>query len=501
LPDVLADPSSIISGQNVYYRRGRAEPRSRLSQLGTDVPTVDVANGAFQYSDLDGTEYQLVTSKGTVSFLNTDNSWDSVVYVSGTSNEPPSGSQNDRFRGGTVYLPRRDLNLAVFTNTVDPIFAWGGPSDGTGFSTLTQSVICHDLAIFDDRVVAWNIRELSSNSRLLTRCQWSVAGGPEDWTGIGAGFQDLLHMRGAGTRIFAEEDEMILASTRELWRGRRTIHPLTFDFSPINTQLGMPYASAAIQTSLGIFWLADDYMVYRIVGERIEPVGEGIQRTLRDTAVTLEKAFFSYDDELQQLTLYYSTQAGTFPQRAFTLHIDEQRWTPHIYQHELTGSFVADTTSSTITWGDLTGTLDSQISTWDELLGDSTPVMAILSSGGTVFQPSSTASLDETQVVTAQLVTGGLFTNPPDSVKFADEVRLSLRGTSASSLSVSVSGNLGGSYQNAQEFAMSVQSNTSQQVMRFGVSGTYHALKFESDDTGWQLGDVFARARMLGESV
>ena len=505
LPDTEAPVASIVSGQNLWPRRGRLEPRFRLTQLGDNAPTTGEPRGSTIYHDLAGTDYPVVMSAETVSYLETD-TWTELLYVSGTSNLPPTGSTGDLWYGTTSYLTRRDLNVHIFTNGINPVYAWAGPSDGTGYSTLTGGPICKDVALFDDRPVYWNVRELSSTSRFVTRVQWPIAGNPEDNTGIGSGFEDLLHMRGIGTRIFSDEDELILASTQEIWRGRAVGLPFVFDFSPIKKTQGMPYANAAIQTPVGIFWLDSDYMVYRMVREQIEPVGEGIQRTLRDTALSLDKAFFSYSDELQQLTLWYTAADTDNPKRAFTLHIDESGgglgvWSPHRYDHELTISGVATVpSSSAATWGGLVGTLDDQGQSYNEALASGAPDEMVLSSNGTAYYFSSEESLDDGQVVSGQVVTGSLWPQAPQRQKFTDQVRVEMRSDSAASLDIGVSGDLGQNY-STSEIAFSVQSASTQRIRHYTVPGTEHMLRFESDDTGWDVHRVTVRGRLLGDTI
>ena len=510
LPEVLAPASSIVSGANIWYRRGRIEPRLRLAQLGTNRPVSNSSTpiSALLYDGLSGERFPIVTAAQEISYLDTD-SWVSLEYVSGTSNLPPTGGEGDLWFGDVTYLQRRDLNTEVMTNGVDPIFVWGGSSDGTGFSTQTEAPICKDLVLFDDRVVSWNIRELSSSSRFITRVQWTIAGNPEDSTGIGSGFVDLLHMRGTGTRILSQADQMILASTQEIWRGRRIGGEFIFDFSVIRTNLGMPFPRPVFQTPFGIVWLNSDYMVYLLDGERITPLGEAIQRTLRDTAVSLDKAFFSYNDELQQLTLFYTKTVGSYPQDAFTIHLDEGVWTPHTYAHQLSAAFEANTPTSATTWDGLVGTLAAQNQTYNETLASGTPDEALLSlqqpdaatAGPTAYFYSNTTARDGSQVVNGQLYTGVLFPTDPQRMNFVDELRLDARTDSASSLSVSISGSGSEAFQDQQEFALSVRSTTTQQLLHLGVPGTDHTMRLQSEDTGWSVGRIFAKAQALGESL
>ena len=238
LPDIQAPLGSLVSAQNVWVRDGRLEPRTRLARLGTNNAWNDVPNGAFPYDDIGGTKYPVVTSQDTVAYLNGD-TWSALSYVqlSAVTNQPPSGGENDLFFGTSVYLERRDLNEGIFVNGVDPAFAWAGPTEAT-YSTLTGAPIAHDVTLFDNRPVFWNIYDAASAARFVTRVQWTVRGDPEDFTGIGSGTDDLVDMRGQGTRIFATEDELVLFSTEEIWRGRKIGLPFIFEFQPLRKNVG-----------------------------------------------------------------------------------------------------------------------------------------------------------------------------------------------------------------------------------------------------------------------
>jgi hypothetical protein len=112
---------------------------------------------------------------------------------------------------------------------------------------------------------------------------------------------------------------------------------------------------------------------------------------------------------------------------------------------------------------------------------------------------SASAGSDLGATVEAYLQTGGIFTGDMTRQKYADEVRFDVHATSASSLSVAVSANLGLAYGDTFEFPVSVQSQSTQLRHNFGVCGAYHALRFRSEDTGWRLARVALRARDVGE--
>ncbi|KKK74780.1 hypothetical protein LCGC14_2880330, partial [marine sediment metagenome] len=174
---------------------------------------------------------------------------------------------------------------------------------------------------------------------------------------FGSGFEDLVDMGGEGTRVIATEQEIILFSTREVWRGRRIGGEFVFQYSPITRKVGAPFARAVLNTTQGIFWLGSDFNIWRYLGGQISPIANDIQRTLRDTAQNLDTAFFSYNEELQHLTLYYATTPTALPDRAFTRHIKDGAWTPQQIPFTVSQALAFNVPSSATTWGGLIGDL------------------------------------------------------------------------------------------------------------------------------------------------
>lgn len=490
-PDLEAPVGSLVSAQNLWVRDKRLEPRHRLATLGLNNPWQDVPNGAFPYDDITGVTYPMVTSAATVAYLADGGTWTPLTYAaSSTSNFPPAGGRNDLYFGTSVYLPRRDLNIEVFTNGVDPLFAWGGPADGLTYSTLTQAPIARDVALFDNRPVAWNIRELTNANRFVTRMAWPVAGDPEDWLGIGAGTDDLVDMRGQGTRIFASEDELIFGSTREIWRGRRVGLPFVFEFSPIAKAIGMAHPRAAIQTPDGIFWLHSDYMVYQLAGGTITPVGAPIQRELHDTIIDRDTAFFTHHADIRQLSLWYSADGG-YANRAFTFNTLNGTWTPHRTVQRLSVGFSGQpqSASSSVTWNALVGTFAQQTQTFQQLLGvGQNAADAVVSSTGTAYIFSPDATTDDGQVVLHEGQLGALWADSSNRLKHVAQVRIDCQANSASSLSVAISTNLGTTFPYEQRFAPSLQSHTSQVEIHCNLSGTYGTVRVRDDSGGnWSI--------------
>ena len=510
-PDLQTNPASITSGMNVWIRQNRLLPRPRLARIGTTV-LGDSPTGAFGYFDINGTEYPMLTSKRTVMFLNGAD-WQALTYVaSGTTNYPPAGGANDPWNATSIYLPRLDANIAVMANGVDPLFAWGGPSNGTAFSTLTQAPIAVDVAVLKDHLVAWNIREPSSSSQLVTRVAWDVRGDPEDWSSINefAGAEDLLDMRGIGTRVFTQGDELLLATDKEIWRGRHVGPPFVFQFTPFARSQGIPYGRAALQTLDGLFWLGDDFMIYRLAPfgyAQIESIGSAIQRTLHDTLLEPSKAFFGYHPDARQLSLYYSVTAGAAPVRAFTLNTATGTWTPQRYTQGLSVGFSSPvaTSSSATTWGALVGTYAAQTLTYNQLLGlggaGAPANEAVVSSTGTPYSFTHSASSDDGQTVTHDATLGALFASMPERRKYLDQARWDVRADSASSLSVAVSADLGATF-TEQRLAISAQSATTQLKTNWGLDGVYHMIRLRTDSPHtFEVNGITVRAKIGGEAI
>lgn len=530
LPDITAGPPSVVSGQNFWIYQERLTPRPRLQQLGANTLS-DVPTGAFSYFDITGNSYPMLLSKGTVAFFDPATGWTPLTYVSGVSNRPPTGGQNDRVFGTATYLPRADTNIAVWVNGVDPAFCWGGPintgiagSEGTGYSTLTQGYIAHDVTIANNRLVYWNVGYLSTSSQLVTRAAWTAAGNPEDTTGIDAGFVDLLDMRGIGTRCFTVADQLVVATDQEIWRGTFVGPPYTYQFTPLSRTQGIPFARAAINTPEGLFWLGDDDMVYNIPPfywySKIDPVGAAVQRTLHNQSADPTTAFFGYHADAKQLTLYYTDTTGQFPTRGLTYNTLSKVWSTQHFTQNLVLGFQATPgsagtggSSSATTWGALIGPLSSNLLTYNQLLGFSgggpgggvaSLLEATASSAGTayVFQHPSVQSTDDGIAVMTEATLGPMFAAIPDRRKFFDEVRVDVQADSSSSLSIAISGDLGQTFPVETSILLSQGSTSSQyRVKSTGISGVNHTVRIRSQDGNWNIPSITGRAKLEGEAI
>ena len=501
-----APPGSCVSGQNIWIENGKLKPRSGLTYMGTisdSLGTTDISSGvmhgimvAHRAAPSVPTEHILVASGTTlVKFIGSattegSGKWSVLSAVSaGGKNVAVNFNGGATLYGATMYLPRTDTNLAVFGNGVSNIMVWDTESTGDGadvYSYLTGSPTPSAgpplIAMFDNSPVVFFTPPT---------VQWPTGADPEDWTGVGSGQELLVDMIGTPSVILVDGDRMVLASDKEIWLGRKIGGAYRFSFAPLNRKMGMPFRKAVVQTPYGIFWLNSDYMVYGLAGNTITPVGQQILTTLRDRialsrVVQKEVAtFMTYNPGNHTVTLHYNTAVDLSPDDthdAFTYHILERLWTPQKFGRGLSGGVTVN---------------------FDEL--DSTnyvrPNTYFCSDDGRVVGYSDETPLDAGTAKEAQFCSGGLFTGDIERIKFVDDIRLDVRADSASSLTVKTSGNLGGAYANSSEIAISAQSNSTQVRIFPKVSGTYFALQLTSEDTGWEVGRIGARARITGQSL
>src|SRR5207247_3619549 len=108
------------------------------------------------------------------------------------------------------------------------------------------------VAAYDNYLLAFNIRDPgSAQSDFVQRVQWNDRGSASSWTGGLAGYEDLLAMRGQGTRIVTQDNRVILFSDAEIWQGYPSNFPFVFRFEPLDRSIGCPYSWTISDTPQG----------------------------------------------------------------------------------------------------------------------------------------------------------------------------------------------------------------------------------------------------------
>lgn len=440
-PPSKAPLGSITSGMNFWVRQGRLMPRHPINTLGSNYTPLGIGPtnilGAATYIastwSVAGTPVAtpsnvvvpFVFSTATASYF-TGSAW--TALGSGYSLTGPG-----HVWGVSIYHPPTDDNIFIYgTRTAHPS-VWSGilSADRTVRSLSAAPFGAQDAVAHDHRVLLWNVRPAGSGTtRATTRLAWSAFNNALDWTGPGAGQYDLTDMRGTGTRCFVWGNEVVLATTGELWRATPNGRG-AYDFSPIDRTHGMPYLKAATWTPEGIFWLGADLMIYRYAGQSVEPVGGQILHTLRSQINPArvdagDDAFgtqprLGWHDIGRHLLLFYVDSAHGNAVKTFAYSLDDKIWTPQVYRDIATNALpVLFTRTSNVSTADRTGSLNLLLSNGTVATHYPTAALDLSNSG---VYPTDFGSLN------SMLAEFPIFTGEPTMMKFANEVRFGVQAT------------------------------------------------------------------------
>lgn len=492
-PSVDAPLGSTPDSDNYIMREGSLEPRPVLSLLQSN-PHVFNANtrvlGGMEVVDVTGVRYPITQSTASVAWYSVG-SWSQLSYVSaGGINAPPSGTATDYWDTSQIYFDIRDENIAVFGNdSYQSLFCW--QSNTTVFSTLTGAPRARRITTHDNFVLAGNVR--SGNSDFVQRIQWSDRGSASSWTGGLSGFEDLLTARGGITRLMSQENQIVVFFDSETWRGLRSDFPSVFRFEPLDANVGCPYPWTAADTPMGVVFLGRDYHVYLLPkgGGQPVPIGQRLHRAIRDLIDQPQRAWGNYDHQLDHYRLFYPIKGGSgLPQREAALNLSSGAWAPQSYDRvsgnlALTRGFEVQLSSSATTWGGLAAAgirwADLGMS-WAEL-GGSSENRALLagSSSGTAFYFNSNATSDNGTPVRCYWQSSALLGDEPAVQKTLTELRIDYQADSASSLTLRISQNQGGSFGAGQSVSLPATSGISQAVAYPYIPARYPMMRIESE--------------------
>ena len=516
----FAPPESIVSGQNVWVLDDILQPRYKVSNSSFSGKVVanasnvtnqglssltSVVLGAFLYNDAVGYGYPVVgTNKnffigmaagdaGTSSKF----SFSQLSYVSstGSSISPSIGAlgANDNWFGTNVFSASRGSSLGVWVGD-DLTYTYSQP--GLVYSLLTGAPGAKDAVTYDNRAILWNTRTIADPIGVPIRVQWHVAGEPEDWTGIGSGFEDLVDAVGAGTRAFVQNDTAYFATEREIWRGRKVGPPYWFQFTPVTRSVGVPFPRAGLSTPAGFVWLGADYMVRLMVGETIQEIGVGFQDLLQQTIATPQTAFFTFNLDLNQLRLFYSTARADalssvglnqFPQASITLDMRTGRWFRDVYSHWFHRGYSDDANLSNLS--EVGGVGGYKLNT--------TELLFTSAATGGQFGEFSGEDMNSS-TVTEEAVFGPLHTSDPRHLKTLREVRIDHGYVGSPAFQLSVSANGGSSYSETKTIVPTSNVSIPQQSLAtFDTTARYHTLRvthFPGNQGRWRIARLFTEA-------
>jgi hypothetical protein len=511
-PSVDAPLGSTPSASNMILREGGIEPRSGLQLRNTNPQPINgPVLGGQEVWDVGGVRYPIVSGRTQVAWFS-NGSWSLLSYVSaGGVDASPNGSTTSYWDGTQIYYANRDQNIAVLANgSYQSLYCW--ESNTTVYSTLTGAPRAKYVASFDNYILAFNIRDPgSATSDFVQRVQWNDRGSASSWTGGLSGFEDLLTMKGEGTRIVAQDNLVILFSTNEIWQGYPSNFPFVFRFEPYDRSVGCPYPWTVADTPLGLIFLSRNLQTYLLpkAGGPAQPIGQRIHRTIRDSIDAADRSWGIYDYSTNHYQLYIPTQGGSgYPQSAVFLNLDEGSWAPQTYDTSLslTRGFaitgLAQTSSATSWDGALGITWDGTNKTWDSF--NTTTVVAdrrdvyVGSSAGTVYVYDSNATTDNGVAIPCRWRSTALWGDMPGRQKTVTEWRVDYQSESASSLTLKFSQNQGGSFEQGTGVDLPATSGASQAIAYPYLSAGYPCFQVESEGQRYRLFRFYIQARIGG---
>jgi hypothetical protein len=498
-------------------REGALEMRPVLQLRNTNPQPMAVpVTGGWEFQDTLNNRFPMVSGTTNLAWFSTG-SWSQLSYVSAYGiSEPPTGSSTSYWDATQVYYPTQDQNIAVLANgSYQSLYCW--QSNTTVFSTLTGAPRAKFIAAYDNYLLAFNIRDSgSAASEYVQRVQWNDRGSASSWTGGLSGFEDLLAMRGQGTRIVAQDNRVILFSDAEIWQGYPSNFPFVFRFEPLDRSVGCPYSWTISDTPRGIIFLARNLQTYLLPkgGGVAVPIGQRLYRTIRESIDAPERSWSVYDQATDQLQLYHPVQGGSgYPQRAVYLNMTEGSWAQQSFDAvggrlSLTRGFavtgLAQSSSATswdgagaagLTWDNANrawASFDTQTATADRR------DVYIGSSKGTVYVMDSVATMDSGIAVPCKWRSTALWGEIPERSKTLTECRIDYQGNSASSITIKFSQNQGASFDAGVRLALPANSAISQAIAYPYVNARFPMLQVESEGQRYRLFRFFLTARLGG---
>lgn len=434
---------------------GFITPRSGLSRYGPHDFGGPVL-GAAEVFDIEGSSCGFAPSARSFSFLHPSNqAWSELSYVpSGLTHfeGAPSGTTSDYFRTTSIYDQNIEAFLAVTSNNTDSFKAFvvdestGTFSDFTFPDSLASTFASKDIVSVNDRLVMFNTLD-AAGARFPTRVLWSARGNPRSFfINDGAGFEDVMDMRGAGQAAIRFRDFLLLFTDYEIWRGTPTFDAFAFRFDRVVDSIGCPFPKTIVTTPNGVVFVGRDREVYVTDGASVAPLGpvdgEGpsrVQGKLSEDAINLARAWATYNSTTHAYELYFVTGESSdgFPDEGLTYFLEERTWWPMKFSFGLSSGVDLTDPATLVTWDELSGSWDSYAAAWDDYnVSQGNRRVNVFDSRGTTLRFNSAQTSDAGTPIDARWRSKG-FKNGARRVHLA-ELWLDYAAASASSASLYV---------------------------------------------------------------
>lgn len=511
-PAVDLKPGQSPDLTNFVTEEGFLVPRSGLSNMGNASLGANEGLLAYEHIDVNGDRHRVIGSTRTLSVFTADAvSWSTLSYVvrgTGLPADNLSGNTFNHMMTASVYDPTSDQNWLVVSNGTNTPKAWI-PSQTT-FSDISDFISVDSVGRYpfsiSNRLCFFNCG--SRNTVFATRVRWSERGVPSNWSTIGAGFEDLMDMRGEGTGAIVRENDVVLFSSEEVWIARPRLDAYVFDFFPLDRSVGCPYPRTITNTPQGIVFLTREFEPYLVNGSSVVPAGSQVHPEIRNSIVNADFAFGVYNSRFQRYEFYYMTQGQTNrPSQALYLDFNNGAWSRQSFgAFEFASGYEATRRESEFAY--LIGEVDDTIGSVGTQIGQMLRPggrsqyrdTMLVSSRGTPYRLRSEQSTDDGTAVTAYWTSHALSGEDPTQSQSLSQLWIDYESNITSALSVRARGFPQGDYGTASNVTLTRSSAGSTQYVPMFVTGPHPQFEISlRDGSRPRIARFVAKIRQAGQ--
>ncbi len=307
-------------------------------------------------------------------------------------------------------------NIDIITNGVDHPQQYEGTA-ATGITLLTTALASGDIStseiviVMKDHVCLMNNTENGADAP--QRVSWSNIGQTQDYTGGTAGYQDLVDDSDwIVSAVYMSDDTTIIYKENSIvemtWVGGQT----PFRFTTIYTGDGAAGKECVTNVSGDHAVIGTRYL-YTFTGDRkVTAIDEKINKSFYDSLNTLyiNRSLVIYDKDQSELQFCIPT-SGSVPDDIWALNSIDSNHPWYRKSRTFSGAGTA-TTQSTVTIGDLVGTIGDQNLRIGDYLSLSNFTFSIIgNTSGKVFKVSSSTYNNDGSAVVNEFQTPD-FTSP-----------------------------------------------------------------------------------------
>lgn len=342
--------------QNYRLRQGVAQSRPGYTVLSGTAPDANKITGLYDAVFDNGDSALIRATKDAIY------SYVSPTYTDRTDGaNPPTGGDDDYWdfamvpRAGSV----NPKNLLAMVNGVDEPFVWDSVAATVSAMGGTPPIGGKAITSFLSRCFIANHLDGSGNRR-HARISSSVAGGSEDWTGLGASSADLGQDPYPIGKLFVMAGGLVVLKGNDtggsIWRGTPTGilgSPVRYDAINPGQGVGLLLRRTAILLDPGRMFFVGHDGIYLYDGvQALRRVAEGLVTNLlaRINQDALDAAFAWYKARTGEIHISIPVGASSEPNETWVYNLrDDRVYGPYLYDNILrAASAYVDT--GDITW-------------------------------------------------------------------------------------------------------------------------------------------------------